>query len=174
MKNILLLFFISFVAVSLQAQSADDFFHQSAQAYIHSDLQTAKQLVLEGLNRYPNDPKLNELKDKLEEEEQNQQQQNQNQQNQNQDQEQEQEQQNQQQDQQQNEEDEQEQQNQQQEGQNESEPKEPEEGEAVQSKEISKEDAEKILKALAQKEKELLKEFKKQKSKDSATHDKDW
>ena len=39
---------------------------------------------------------------------------------------------------------------------------------------ISKEDAEKILQALAQKEKELLKEFKKKKTDGSAKHEKDW
>jgi membrane protein involved in colicin uptake len=170
------LFTILLVA-SVQAQDAESYFHRGANSYINSQLNQAIQIVDEGLFQYPNDSKLNSLKQKLEEEKEKQQQQQQNQQNQNQDQqEQEQDQQEQNQDQQQEnqEQNEDQQQDQEQgEGAEENEPK-PQEGKEVNSKEISKEDAEKILKALAQKEKELLKDFKKKKSKDSATHDKDW
>ncbi|WP_018127421.1 hypothetical protein [Balneola vulgaris] len=161
-----------FATVVVQAQNADTYFHQSANSYINSQIQQALETVDEGLSRYPNDAKLNELKRKLEEEkekQQQQQQQQQEQQQEEQDQDQEQqEQQNEEQDQQ--EPQEQEQQN---EEKKQQEPQ-PQDAEELESKEISKEDAEKILKALAQKEKELLKDFKKKKSKDSAKHDKDW
>ena len=160
---------MAFIAVTAQAQDADSFFHRGANSYINSQLNQAIQIVDEGLFQHPNDAKLNALKQKLEEEKEKQQQQQQNQQNQ--DQEQQQEQDQQQENQEQNEEEQQEQE--QGEGSEENEPK-PEEGKEIDSKEISKEDAEKILNALAQKEKELLKDFKKKKSKDSATHDKDW
>lgn len=171
MRYITPFLFTVLFAISVQAQDAENFFHRGANAYINSQLNQAIQTVDEGLFQFPNNAKLNDLKQKLEEEKEKQEQQQQNQQNQDQEkQEQEQEQQEQ------NEEQQQEEQKQDQEegeGSEENEPK-PEEGKEIDSKEISKEDAEKILKALAQKEKELLKDFKKKKSKDSATHDKDW
>ena len=177
MKYTLSFLFVVLFAVAVQAQDADSFFHRGANSYINSQLNQAIQIVDEGLFQYPNDAKLNALKQKLEEEKEKQQQQQQNQQNQDQeqqDQEQDNQEQNQDQEQENQEQNEEEQQDQEQgEGSEENEPK-PEDGKEVNSKEISKEDAEKILKALAQKEKELLKDFKKKKSKDSATHDKDW
>ncbi|MCP9291581.1 hypothetical protein [Gracilimonas sediminicola] len=161
-------------AVFAQSQTAEDYFHGGAQSFIQSDLQAAIDQVQTGLNQFPNNPKLNALMQKLQEEQKKQQQQ------QNQDQQQQQNQQNQQQQEQeqQNEEEQQEQENQEQEQsegeeQQEQDPQEinPED---LNSQQISKEDAEKILQALAQKEKELLKEFKKKKSDGSAKHDKDW
>lgn len=158
-------------------QTADDYFHGGAQSFINADLQTAINQVQNGLTKYPNNPKLNALMEKLQEEkEKQQQQQQQNQQEQqNQDQQEQQEQ-----EQNQNQEQEQEQQQEQEEqqqsdGQNQKEQN-PEEmnPEELQSQQISKEDAEKILQALAQKEKELLKEFKKKKTDGSAKHEKDW
>ncbi len=178
MKKLILLSLFVFAGIAVSAQDAESYFHRGANSYINSQLQDAINIVDEGLFQHPNDPKLNALKQKLEEEkEKQQQQQQQNQQNENQDQEeQEQEQENQEQDQDQQQEEEQEQQEQEKdqgEGDEENQPK-PEEAEPVDPKEISKEDAEKILQALAQKEKELLKNFKKKKSKDSSTHEKDW
>lgn len=161
-------------AVFAQSQTAEDYFHGGAQSFIQSDLQTAIDQVQTGLNQYPNNPKLNALMQKLQEEQKKQQQQ------QNQDQQQQQNQQNQQQQEQeqQNEEEQQEQENQEQEQSEgeEQQDQDPQEmnPEDLNSQQISKEDAEKILQALAQKEKELLKEFKKKKSDGSAKHDKDW
>mgnify|MGYP005810344033 CR=1 FL=1 len=162
MRYITPFLFTVLFAISVQAQDAESFFHRGANAYINSQLNQAIQTVDEGLFQFPNNTKLNELKQKLEEEKEKQEQQ-----------EQEQEKQEQNEEQQQEEQQEQKQDQEEGEGSEENEPK-PEEGEEIDSKEISKEDAEKILKALAQKEKELLKDFKKKKSKDSATHDKDW
>lgn len=179
MKKLLFtLLFLFAGVVTTQAQTADDYFHSGAQSYINADLQSAITQVQEGLNQFPNDPKLNSLLQKLEEEqEKQQQQQQQQQQNQENQEQQEQDQQNQeQQEQEQSEEEqEQEQEQEQNEGQNnEQDQPEEQEGKPQDARELSKEEAEKILKALAQKEKELLKEFKKQKKSDAATHDKDW
>ncbi|MEX2604876.1 MAG: hypothetical protein WD361_11760 [Gracilimonas sp.] len=175
MKNSLTLLFLLLISIPVMAQSADEYFHNGAQYFINADLQEAIHQVQNGLNQYPNDPKLNALMQKLQEEQEKQQQnqdqqQNQEQQNQQQDQNQEQEQ-----DQQNQSEEEQDQDQQQSDGEEQGEQN-PEEmnAEELQSQQISKEDAEKILQALAQKEKELLKEFKKKKSDGSAKHDKDW
>lgn len=153
----------------VMAQNAEDYFHDGAQNYISGSLESAIARVQEGLSQYPNDPKLNELLTKLEEEQE--QQQNQQQEQQNQDQE------NQNQDQQNQEQENQEEQEQQENEQNEENQEQNPDEQLAQPKdarEISKEEAQKILQALAQKEKELLKEFKKQKKQGSATHDKDW
>jgi cell division protein FtsN len=172
MKKLIAVIFSLFVttAVFAQSQTAEDYFHSGAQSFIQSDLQAAIDQVQTGLNQYPDNPKLNALMQKLlEEQKKQQQQQNQDQQQQNQ--------QNQQQDQeQQNQEEQQEQENQEQEQGEEQQEQDPQEmnPEDLNSQQISKEDAEKILQALAQKEKELLKEFKKKKSDGSAKHDKDW
>lgn len=175
MKTILVLIFTVLSASASFAQSADDYFHNGAQSFINADLQTAINTVQQGLDQFPNDEKLNALMQKLQEEqERQQQQQQQNQEQQNQDQQSQQDQQDQQQDQN-NQEQEEEQQSQESEGENQGE-QDPQEinPEELESQQISKEDAEKILQALAQKEKELLKEFKKKKSDGSAKHDKDW
>lgn len=167
MKKLITIIFSFLIVTAATAQTADDYFHSGAQSFIGADLETAISQVQQGLVQYPNNPKLNALMQKLQEEKERQQQQQQNQ-----------EQQQQQSEQQQNEEQEQEnkeQQKQESEGENQ-EDQDPREmnPEDLQSQQISKEDAEKILKALAQKEKELLKEFKKKKSDGSAKHDKDW
>lgn len=172
MKRLSLILLLSFLSLPVLAQSADQYFHNGAQYFINADLQTSLNYVEEGLMNYPNDRKLNALYEKLKEEQEKQQQQQQEQQQQNQqDQEQEQEQQQDQQNQEQQEN--QEKQESEGEQQNEQQPQEmnPEE---LESQQISKEEAEKILRALAQKEKELLKEFKKKKSTGSAKHEKDW
>ncbi|MDZ7808729.1 MAG: hypothetical protein U5K71_16710 [Gracilimonas sp.] len=173
MKRLLLISFMTLLAVPVLAQSADQYFHNGAQFFINADLQTSLNYVEEGLVNYPNDRKLNALYEKLKEEQEKQQQQQQqeqqqqNQQNQEQEQDQQQDQQNQQQ------QEDQEQQESEGEKQGEQQPQEVN-PENLQSQQISKEEAEKILRALAQKEKELLKEFKKKKSTGSAKHEKDW
>lgn len=172
MKRLLLIVFLTFLTAPILAQSADQYFHNGAQFFINADLQTSLNYVEEGLSEYPNDRKLNALYEKLKEEQEKQQQQQQQQeQQQNQEQEQEQEQQ------QQNQQDQQQENQEQQESEgNEQQEQQPQEvnPEDLQSQQISKEEAEKILRALAQKEKELLKEFKKKKSTGSAKHEKDW
>ncbi len=171
MKTIIIFLFSFLLATPALAQSADQYFHNGAQSFINADLQTAINTVQQGLDQYPNDSKLNALMQKLREEQERQQQQQQNQEQQNQDQQS-------QQDQQQNQneqEQEEEQQPQESEGENKGEQEAQEMNpEELDSQQISKEDAEKILQALAQKEKELLKEFKKKKSDGSAKHEKDW
>src|SRR5688500_18990304 len=52
------------------AQSADASFHMASNQYIHKKLQEAKVTVDQALRRYPNDEKLNALKEKLKKEEQ--------------------------------------------------------------------------------------------------------
>jgi regulator of protease activity HflC (stomatin/prohibitin superfamily) len=146
MKRLPLIVFLTFLTLPVLAQSADQYFHNGAQYFINADLQTSLNYVEEGLMEYPNDRKLNALYEKLKEEQEKQQQQQQ---------------------------ENQEEQGSEGEEQSEQSPQEvnPED---LQSQQISKEEAEKILRALAQKEKELLKEFKKKKSTGSAKHEKDW
>lgn len=181
MKTFLPLLLSIFITTFVSAQTPEDYFHSGAQSFINAELEQAINEVQTGLRQFPNDPKLNALLQKLQEEKQRkqqQQQQNQNQQQQNQDQEQqeqEQQQENQQQQEQQNQEqqkqeegDDQKGENQDQESQQQMNP------EDMKRQKISKEEAEKILQALAQKEKELLKEFKKKKTDGSSKHEKDW
>ena len=75
MKYISSFLFTILFAVSVQAQDANNFFHRGANSYINSQLNQAIQIVDEGLFQFPNDAKLNALKQKLEEEKENQQQQ---------------------------------------------------------------------------------------------------
>lgn len=176
MKKIFLTLLFSSLTIVAFGQTADSYFHNGAQSFINSDLQRAIQEVQTGLQQFPNNPKLNALMQMLQkEQEQQQQQQNQDQQEQQQNQ-QEQEENQDQQEQQQDDQNEQEQQNEeQQEGQDQNEENPGEMNpEDMDMQKISKEEAEKILQALAQKEKELLKEFKKKKTDGSAKHEKDW
>ncbi len=76
---------ISLLALAMpkvRAQSADDFFHTGAQAYLTNNTTTAKEQVEKGLKLYPNDIKLKKLDDllKQQQQQQNQQQQQQKQQ----------------------------------------------------------------------------------------------
>ena len=176
MKNLIAFIFSILLTTSVfgQSQTADEYFHGGAQSFINSDLQTAIEQVQAGLNQYPNNPKLNALMQKLQEEQKKQQQQKQNQ-----NQQQQQNQQNQQQDQQQKQDEQEQQEQNKQQQQREGEEQQEQDPqqmnpEDLKSQQISKEDAEKILQALAQKEKELLKEFKKKKSDGNAKHEKDW
>lgn len=173
MKHFLIVTLFFVIGSQASAQSAADYFHGGAKSFINSDLQGAITQIQQGLTQYPNDPKLNALLQKLEEEQEKQQQQQQNQDQQNQEQ-QEQDQQNQDQQNQEQQEQNEEEQEQQEGEQNDQQDPQEQEGTPQESREISKEEASKILQALAQKEKELLKEFKKQKPQGSATHDKDW
>ncbi len=179
--TLLIGFIVSLGAANLQAQSVDEYFHNSAESYIHAELMDALQSVNEALEKYPNDSYLNQLKKLIEEElekQQNQdssnQQDNQDQNNQNQENESNQEQQENEQNQDNQNEDNSE--NQEQDSGNNDEPSadQSQQREDLQPGEMSREDAQKILDALAQKEKDLLKEFKKPQSKTENKNEKDW
>ena len=73
-----------FAGQTLRAQSADDFFHTGAQAYLTNNTPSAREQVDKGLKLYPNDIKLKKLDEllKQQQQQQNQQQQQQQQQNQ--------------------------------------------------------------------------------------------
>src|SRR5690348_11487969 len=78
-----LLISISLFALALQkvcAQSADDFFHTGAQAYLTNNTTTAKEQVDKGLKLFPNDIKLKKLDELLKQQQQQNQQQQQQQQ----------------------------------------------------------------------------------------------
>src|SRR6185312_16152019 len=82
---------ISLLSISLAlatlrvcAQSADDFFHTGAQAYLTNNTATAREQVDKGLKQYPNDLKLKKLDELLKQQKQQQQQQQQKNQQQNQ------------------------------------------------------------------------------------------
>jgi len=163
---------------------AESYFHQGAQQFIYNNLEAAISAVESGLERYPDDPKLQSLYEQLKEQQQQQQDQNSQNEQDNGDQNEENSEQNS--EQQKNEEnseqnsesEEQESENddqsqsQDEQAPNDSDPRERTGAEEL--KDLSKEEAQKILQALAQKEKELLKEFKKAKTKGGKTHEKDW
>ncbi len=169
---------------SLQGQSAEDYFHQGANAWLDGKLGDALRITVLGLQQHRDDPKLNALLKKLQEEAEKQQQQNQqnqeNQENQQQEQQQEQQQNQQQQEQQDQEQQEQEQQQQEQSSsgeeqnpQNGQQP-EPEQQQALPDPEkISKEEAERILNAL-QKDEQNLQKARKRKGKAPRRSSRDW
>jgi len=57
-------FIFSFAGI-ISAQTADDYFHQSAQSYINGQFEICGQTLAEGLVKFPNDPDLNALADLL-------------------------------------------------------------------------------------------------------------
>ncbi|NOX88602.1 MAG: hypothetical protein GXO77_06220 [Calditrichaeota bacterium] len=75
----IVLFLTIFINLA-QAQTAEGFFHLSANLYIRGQLEQAIQTVQKGLQLFPNDPYLNALSEKLKKKKQQQQQQQQNQQ----------------------------------------------------------------------------------------------
>lgn len=161
---------------------AESYFHQGAQQFIYNNLEAAISAVETGLERYPDDLKLQSLYEQLKEQ-QKQQQQNQDSQSEqdNGDQNEENSEQNSEEEEnsEQNSESEEEvsendDQSQSQDEQAPDDSEQSERAEAQEPKDLSKEEAQKILQALAQKEKELLKEFKKAKTKGGKTHEKDW
>jgi outer membrane biosynthesis protein TonB len=58
------------MAQRLCAQSADDFFHTGAQAYLTNNTTTAREQVDKGLKQYPNDIKLKKLDELLKQQQQ--------------------------------------------------------------------------------------------------------
>jgi hypothetical protein len=71
-----------FATLKVAAQSADEFFHTGAQAYLTNNTTTAREQVDKGLKLYPSDDKLKKLDELLKQQQQQQQQQNQQQKNQ--------------------------------------------------------------------------------------------
>ena len=61
----------------LHADVDSTFFHPAASAFIHGDASTASNKVAQGLQQYPNDPKLLRLKELLEQQQENEDQQDQ-------------------------------------------------------------------------------------------------
>jgi len=156
----LLLFIVINVAIQVlpvYGQSVEDFFHQAANFYIDGKAQDAKNTIQTALQRYPNDPKLQTLLGKIRDEEK---QQNQNQQ-----------QNDQQQDQQQQD---QQEQNQQQDDKKQNEEQKEQQAQAGEKQqELSKEDAERLLEALKNQEKEAQK-AKQKPTRGRVRVDKDW
>ena len=166
---------------------AESYFHQGAQQFIYNNLEAAISAVETGLERYPDDLKLQSLYEQLKEQQQQQQDQDsqnkqdngdQTEENSEQNSEQQENEENAEQNEQNSESEEQESENDDQsQSQDEQAPDDSDSSERAQAeelKDLSKEEAQKILQALAQKEKELLKEFKKAKTKGGKTHEKDW
>lgn len=58
--------------LSLLAQSETEYFNQAARQYVNEDIQGTSQLLAEGLDKYPDDPRLNALWEKLQKEQQDQ------------------------------------------------------------------------------------------------------
>lgn len=65
---VLLLFFILSPLINVFAQTAAGYFNASAHMYVDNKPQQALQKVSEGLTKYPNDPQLKALAEKLKEE----------------------------------------------------------------------------------------------------------
>jgi hypothetical protein len=79
---LLLIYLAGFPA---QGQSEGEYFNKAARQYVNSDIPGTGQILAEGLSKYPNDPKLNALNEKLkkDQEDQKKEQENQEQQDQN-------------------------------------------------------------------------------------------
>jgi outer membrane biosynthesis protein TonB len=73
---------LALTALKVCAQSADDFFHTGAQAYLTNNTASAREQVDKGLKLYPNDDKLKKLDELLKQQKQQQNQQQQQQKNQ--------------------------------------------------------------------------------------------
>nr|MBI1230709.1 hypothetical protein [Cytophagales bacterium] len=70
-----------FLAVSAQSQSETDYFNRAARQYVNEDIPGTGQILAEGLQKYPNDPRLNALLEKLQKDQEDQQKKDQQQQN---------------------------------------------------------------------------------------------
>lgn len=55
------------------SQSESDYFNRAARQYVNEDLPGTGQILAEGLEKYPNDPKLNSLLEKLQKDQEDQQ-----------------------------------------------------------------------------------------------------
>src|SRR5690554_7589598 len=65
-SSLFLVFFsVLLAAYPAQGQSVEDYFNRAARQYVNSDIPGTGQILTEGLGKYPNDPKLNALNEKL-------------------------------------------------------------------------------------------------------------
>jgi len=62
-----------FLAGVSHSQSESDYFNRAARQYVNEDLPGTGQILAEGLEKYPNDPKLNSLLEKLQKDQEDQQ-----------------------------------------------------------------------------------------------------
>lgn len=60
--------FLYFSPQATKAQSETQYFNKAARQYVNSDIPGTGQILAEGLGKYPNDPKLNALNEKLKQE----------------------------------------------------------------------------------------------------------
>ncbi len=167
MKKLLLISFTLLGSVVYsQTQNVEDVFHFAGNLYINGNNKGAKAEVERGLSMYPNDTKLLALKEKIKEEEQKQKEQEQK--NKDQEQEKKDQQKKEGEDQQQNQDKKQDQDKQEQQGQDQKAGKDDEQDQKPQQVpvgEISKDDAERLLKALEEEEKAVLDKLEKEKAK---------
>ncbi|MDO6438255.1 hypothetical protein Q4534_12595 [Cyclobacterium sp. 1_MG-2023] len=63
--QLIALFVIALIPFIGKAQSQDDYFNKAAKQYVNDDIQGTSQLLAEGLEKYPEDAKLNALWEKL-------------------------------------------------------------------------------------------------------------
>ena len=147
----------------IYSQTADEYYHGSANYYINGNYHDAKKNLAEGIIKYPEDKRLRAIAELINEDEQEQRkQQDQNQQGQQQDQK---EQEQQQQQDQKEQEQQQEQQQQQQQQDQDKEGGQKQEQKAVPVQQISREDAERLLQIIEAKEKETLQKLQEKKAK---------
>lgn len=146
------------IGVANAQMTADDYFHQSANLYIDAQKTAAQRLIGEALTMFPNDERLKQLASAIEElpDENQQDQQNQQQQEQ--------------QDQQQNQQDQQQQQDQQDQQDNQQQQQQPQQ----QEPQMSEENAQQILDALLEDEKDTQEKVKAQKARATRNVEKDW
>ncbi len=76
-SQLLLSISLLLVAMGLQAQTPEEFFHGGAQSYITNNLAKARETVGQGLKLFPDDPKLKKLDELLKQQSQQQSQQDQ-------------------------------------------------------------------------------------------------
>jgi type IV secretory pathway VirB10-like protein len=157
MKKVILLILCLFPA-TLFAQSATDYFHKSANFYVNANKKSAQTTIREGIEKFPDNQKLKDLAAKIEElpdpEEDKNKQDQQNQDNQ---------------DQQEQEQDQNQQQQEQDQKKDEMQQK-----QQQQQEQISREDAQRILDAIAQEEKELQEKLQKKEPVRSRRIEKNW
>ena len=158
--RVYLIFILIFISAILKAQSADDYFHNSTKTYVHGDSRKALDIVNEGLKIYPTDKKLTALKNAIEEK-QDKQDQDQNKDEKEQDQEKQDQNKDQQDKQDENKDKQDQKQDQQKQDQDKKDQQKQEQQQQPQPKEISKKDAERMLQALKNGEKETLEKLKK-------------
>ena len=65
MKRLIFIILLVVPFMLVEAQSVTDYFHTTANYYINGKKKEAKQTILEAIQKYPNDPKLKQLAAKI-------------------------------------------------------------------------------------------------------------